>query len=141
MRWWHIEALALIERDVFGAEAWSPAMFWSELAAGHHYLVAVEDGEVGGYAGLALAGDEAWINNVAVVPAHRRRRIGARLVEALLAEAVRRGAERVALEVAVDNAPAQRLYDSYGFEQIGVRKGYYQATGTDALVMIKELSP
>lgn len=140
MRWWHIEALGPIEREVFAAEAWSPAMFWSELAAGHHYLVAVEDGELAGYAGLAVNGDEAWINNIAVVPARRGHGLGRRMVGDLLDEARRRGAATVALEVAVDNGPAQRLYDSYGFEQIGVRRGYYQATGTDALVMIKELS-
>ncbi|WP_285662933.1 ribosomal protein S18-alanine N-acetyltransferase [Actinorhabdospora filicis] len=140
MRWWHIEALEPIEREVFAAEAWSPAMFWSELAAGHHYLVAVEDGELAGYAGLAVTGDEAWINNIAVVPLRRGHGLGRRMVGDLLDEARRRGAATVALEVAVDNAPAQRLYDSYGFEQIGVRRGYYQATGTDALVMIKELS-
>lgn len=140
MRWWHIEALVPIEREVFAGEAWSAGMFWSELAAGHHYLVALEDGEIAGYAGLSVTGDDAWINNVAVVPAQRGKGLGRRLVGDLLDEAARRGAATVALEVAVDNAPAQRLYDSYGFEQIGVRRGYYQATGADALVMIKEIS-
>lgn len=144
MRWWHIDDLLPIEREVFGAEAWSPAMFWSELAAGHHYLIALDDSAdppaVAAYGGLAVTGDDAWINNIAVVPAYRRRRLASRIVDALLTEARDRGARQVALEVAVDNAPAQRLYDSYGFEQIGLRRGYYQSTGTDALVMIKELS-
>ena len=57
----------------------------------------------------------------------------------LLAEATRRGVRRVLLEVAVDNAPAQRLYATYGFEPVGVRRGYYQPSNTDALVMQVEL--
>jgi ribosomal-protein-alanine N-acetyltransferase len=42
------------------------------------------------------------------------------------------------LEVAVDNGPAQRLYAEYGFETVGVRRGYYQPTNTDALVMRRD---
>ncbi|HEX2772082.1 MAG TPA: GNAT family N-acetyltransferase, partial [Micromonosporaceae bacterium] len=57
------------------------------------------------------------------------------LLEALLAEAGRREARSVLLEVAADNAPAQKLYAAYGFEPIGVRRGYYQSSNTDALVM------
>jgi ribosomal-protein-alanine N-acetyltransferase len=40
--------------------------------------------------------------------------------------------------VAVDNAPAQRLYDAYGFVGVGVRQGYYQPSNTDALVMRRD---
>lgn len=142
MRWWHIAAIMLIEDELFGAEQWSPAMFWSELAAGHHYLVAVDaDEAVLGYAGLAVSPpDEAWIQNVGVRRAAQRRGIGRRLLEALLAEAERRGIRKILLEVAVDNGPAQRLYAQYGFEGVGVRKGYYQPSNTDALVMLRERS-
>ena len=62
-------------------------------------------------------------------------RIGAQLLDALVAEAVRRGCTDVFLEVRVDNDRAQRLYRSRGFTQIGIRRGYYQPSGTDALVM------
>lgn len=68
-------------------------------------------------------------------PDAHRRGIGRLLLEALLAEAARRGARSTLLEVAADNAPAQRLYATYGFEPIGVRRGYYQPSNTDALVM------
>jgi [ribosomal protein S18]-alanine N-acetyltransferase len=142
MRWWHIEELLPIEDELFGAEQWSAAMFWNELAAGHHYLVAVEDGEVIGYGGLAAGGTgppaEAWIQNIGVRREAQRRGIGRALLEALLAEARRRGATEVLLEVAVDNAPAQKLYANYGFEPVGIRRGYYQPTNTDALVMLRE---
>ncbi|MFI7428602.1 ribosomal protein S18-alanine N-acetyltransferase [Micromonospora sp. NPDC049836] len=136
-RWWHIEQVLPIEADAFGADQWSPAMFWNELANGHFYRVAVDDdGTVLGYAGLTVAlPDEAWVQTIAVRRDVQRRGIGRRLLEALLAEAARLGARSTLLEVAADNAPAQRLYATYGFEPIGVRRGYYQSSNTDALVM------
>lgn len=136
-RWWHIPEVLTIENDLFGAEQWSAAMFWNELANGHCYLVALDEaGAVVGYAGLAVAPpDEAWVQNIAVRRDAQRRGIGRVLLEALLAEAARQGTRCVLLEVAVDNAPAQRLYAAYGFEPIGVRRGYYQPSNTDALVM------
>ncbi|MFE9653738.1 ribosomal protein S18-alanine N-acetyltransferase [Micromonospora sp. NPDC006431] len=136
-RWWHIDQVLPLEADLFGAEQWSPAMFWNELANGHFYLVATDpDGTVLGYAGLLVAPpDEAWVQNIAVRRDAQRRGIGRALLEALLAEAARRGVRSTLLEVAADNAPAQRLYATYGFEPIGVRRGYYQPSNTDALVM------
>lgn len=136
-RWWHIDQVLPIEADLFGAEQWSPAMFWNELASRHHYLVATDDdGSVLGYAGLAVAPpDEAWVQNIAVRRDAQRQGIGRLLLEALLAEAARRGIRSTLLEVAADNAPAQRMYAMYGFEPIGVRRGYYQPSNTDALVM------
>ncbi len=157
-RWWHIDAVLPIEADLFGVEQWSAAMFWNELANRHHYLVATDSGPAGvtgsgaggraetlrpdrgggvlGYAGLAVAGpDEAWVQNIAVRRDAQRRGVGRALLEALLAEADARGARDVLLEVAVDNAPAQKLYAGYDFEPVGIRRGYYQPTNTDALVM------
>ncbi|MEU8388989.1 ribosomal protein S18-alanine N-acetyltransferase [Micromonospora sp. NPDC048842] len=142
-RWWHIDYVLPIEADLFGAEKWSPAMFWSELANGHHYRVAVDaDGSVLGYAGLAgVPPDEVWVQNIAVRRDAQRRGVGRALLEELLAEAVRRDARSTLLEVAVDNAAAQRLYATYGFEPIGVRRGYYQPSNTDALVMRRDAEP
>jgi [ribosomal protein S18]-alanine N-acetyltransferase len=154
LRWWHIDALAPIEADLFGAERWSAAMFWNELANGHYYVVALESersgspgeapgagmfgGEVVGYAGLSVGAGEGWVQNVAVRRDRQRRGIGRALLEALLAEADRRQVKAVLLEVAVDNRPAQKLYDSYGFAPVGVRRGYYQPSNTDALVMRRD---
>ena len=136
LRWWQIDELLPIEKDLFGVEQWSAGMFWNELAAGHPYVAAVQDGEVIGYAGLVVAPpDEAWVNNMAVRRDHQRHGIGRALLEELLAIARRSGARHTLLEVAADNLPAQALYDSYGFEVIGLRKNYYQASGMDALVM------
>ncbi|MER7439715.1 ribosomal protein S18-alanine N-acetyltransferase [Micromonospora avicenniae] len=135
-RWWHIDGALPIEADLFGAEQWSAAMFWNELANGHYYRVATDDGELLGYAGLTVVPpDEAWVQNIAVRRDVQRRGIGRLLLEDLLAQAARLGARRTLLEVAADNAPAQRLYAMYGFEPVGIRRGYYQSSNTDALVM------
>ncbi|TDB99937.1 ribosomal-protein-alanine N-acetyltransferase [Micromonospora fluostatini] len=136
-RWWHVDEVLPIEADLFGAEQWSAGMFWNELANGHFYLVATgPDGGLLGYAGLTVTPpDEAWVQNIAVRRSAQRRGVGRLLLEGLLAEAARRGARSTLLEVAADNAPAQRLYAEYGFEPIGVRRGYYQPSNTDALVM------
>ena len=138
MRWWHIEALEPIEAQLFGDDRWSAAMFWNELANGHFYLVARDGDDVVGYAGLTVSDTEAWVQNIAVRADRQREGIGGTLFEALLAEADRRGARAVLLEVAVDNRAAQHLYDRYGFEAVGVRRGYYQPSNTDAVVMRRD---
>lgn len=140
LRWWQIEELLPIEKELFGAEAWTAPMFWNELAQGHHYLVATDDeGSVLGYAGLAIGQGEAWINNIAVRREMQRRGIGRALLDALFEQARRHRVTQVLLEVASDNVAAQQMYGRYGFEVVGVRRGYYQPSNTDALVMQMEL--
>ncbi len=141
LRWFHLDQVLAIEADLFGPEQWTPAMFWNELANGHHYIAAMEDGSVVGYAGIAIVRPEAWVNNIAVRRDHQRTGIGRLLLDALLAYARSRGTTHTLLEVAADNGPAQRMYDRYGFEVVGVRKGYYQPSNTDALVMRRDEHP
>ena len=140
LRWWHIEELLPIEADLFGVEQWSAGMFWNELANGHHYLVALDgDGSVLGYAGVSFTPPyEAWVQNIGVRRDRQRHGFGRTLLEALLAEARRHRVRQVLLEVAVDNRAAQKLYARYGFEPVGIRRGYYQPSNTDALVMLRE---
>jgi ribosomal-protein-alanine N-acetyltransferase len=141
MRWWHIAELMPIEADLFGAEQWSAAMFWNELANGYYYRVVLDEaGTVAGYGGLAVLGpDESWVQNLAVRRDRQRRGTGRALLRDLLTEADRRRVDRVLLEVAVDNPAAQALYCAHGFETIGIRKGYYQPSNTDALVMARDI--
>jgi ribosomal-protein-alanine N-acetyltransferase len=127
-----------LEHALFGEEAWSELMLHGELAqqpASRHYLVAEDAGAIVGYAGLLAAGTQADVLTLAVAADHWGRGIGSALLEALLAEAARRGCTEVFLEVRIDNVRAQQLYRRYDFVQIGVRKGYYQPSGADALVM------
>jgi len=143
LRWWHLEDVARLEMEIFGADGWSPELFWSELAqsALRYYLVAERAGRIVGYAGLAAWAGESWVQTVAVAEEVRGLGIGRRLMNALLSEARRRAARTCALEVRADNAVAQQLYASLGFRRIGIRRGYYQPSGADALVLQADIEP
>ena len=137
-----LEAVLGLELSSFGEEAWSRRMLEAELAAqpgSRYYLIAADDGVITGYAGLLVASTQADVLTLAVAADRWGQGIGAALLEALLAEAERRGCTEVFLEVRTDNDRAQRLYRSHGFVQIGIRKGYYQPSGADALVMRRDL--
>ncbi|WP_305786175.1 ribosomal protein S18-alanine N-acetyltransferase [Symbioplanes lichenis] len=135
-RWWHIAEVLPIEEDLFGAEKWSAAMFWNELAQRNYYVVATDGASLLGYAGLNVVDEqESWVQNIAVRREAQKRGIGRLLLEDLIERAGRR---KVLLEVAVDNAPAQHLYATYDFEPVGIRRGYYQPSNTDALVMMRD---
>lgn len=138
MRWWHVEPLLPLERELFGDEPWTARTFWSELGqvGTRHYLVALQDRDVVGYAGLCDYPDEAFVQTMAVASPAQGRGLGARLLEALLSEASRRGHRVTSLEVRADNTPAQRLYAAHGFQRVGVRRGYYTG-GIDAWVLTR----
>jgi [ribosomal protein S18]-alanine N-acetyltransferase len=115
---------------------WSAATFERELAREDRcYRVIVEDDVVAGYAGLSTGAGEAHVLTVAVAPDRRRRGHGGRLVATLLEEAVARGVGSVTLEVRRSDTAAQRLYRRAGFEEAGVRPGYYQDDGEAAVIM------
>ena len=137
MRWWHVPPVLALEQELFAEEPWSAAAFWNELAEtdSRHYVVALDGEDVLGYAGLAVFGDEAHVLTIGVTGSAQGRGIGADLLRDLLAAA---GPRRVLLDVRVDNAVAQRLYGRHGFVPVGRRRGYYQPSGTDALVMARE---
>ena len=146
-----LPAVLDLEHDLFPEDAWTREMFDSELHGGpsdRYYLVAEEDGRVVGYAGLLAPasrrarpgpGGQADVLTMAVASSHWGQGIGSALLEALLAEAVARGCAEVFLEVRVDNPRAQQLYRRHGFAGVGLRRGYYQPSGTDALVMRRPL--
>ncbi len=90
---------------------------------------------VAGYIGCLYAADEGDITNVSVDSARRRKGIGKCLVQALLAEARKRGCRRIFLEVRQSNDAAGRLYQDCGFVRVGVRKNYYTKPQEDALLM------
>ncbi|WP_461023036.1 ribosomal protein S18-alanine N-acetyltransferase [Thalassiella azotivora] len=143
LRWWDVEPVLPLERELFGDWAWSAETFWSELAApARWYVAAVAPAPPGhggerllGYAGLAAPGTEADVQTVAVAPGAQGTGVGALLLGALLDEAARRGCTAVLLEVRADNAPAIRLYERHGFERIAVRRRYYQPGDVDAHIM------
>jgi [ribosomal protein S18]-alanine N-acetyltransferase len=79
------------------------------------------------------------VQTIAVKRERQGEGIGALMLTALVEEARRRDEPMVGLEVRADNVVAQRLYERFGFEQVGVRKGYYQPSNTDAVLMVLNL--
>jgi ribosomal-protein-alanine N-acetyltransferase len=140
MRWWDVDPLLPMERELFGPSAWTAETFWSELAhpETRWYVVAAlasAPERAIGYAGLLAPGAEADVQTIAVAPAVQGRGVGRVLLNALIAEAARRSATSLLLEVRADNAPAVALYTARGFERIAVRRRYYQPEDVDAWVM------
>ena len=138
-----IDDVVKIDQEVFGAEAWTAQMLVSELEqqpASRYYLVARIDGQVVGYGGLLGAGDQSDVVTLAVTIRHWGQGIGSALLKALMSEASRRGCGEIFLEVRTDNNRAQDLYRRHGFTAIGIRRGYYQPSGADALVMRRDLA-
>ena len=99
------------------------------------YLVAEQAGEILGYVGTWMIYGESHITNVAVSPNHRRQHVGSLLIETLIQTMKNVGITSHTLEVRENNAAAQKLYAKYGFEAAGKRKGYYDDTGEDAIIM------
>ena len=146
LRWWEIEEVLEVEHELFGDESWSAALFWSELAQrDSRWFVVDRDGPTGpvlAYAGLSVAPDESWVQTLGVAAVAQGRGKGRALLRAMLREAALRGSDRAMLEVRADNPVAMGLYLDHGFTQVAVRRGYYQPSGTDAVIMsLDDLTP
>ena len=142
-----LEDVLALEHELFPGDPWTAKMFAQEVAQppeSRLYLVAEADAgghAMAGYAGMMFApdGSGADVLTIAVAPAHWGSGIGSALLAALIQAARDRRCAEVFLEVRADNPRAHGLYLRRGFEEIGVRRGYYQPSGTDAIVMRKEL--
>ena len=158
-----VDVLAL-EHELFPDDPWTPQMFADEVVLppeSRLYLVAeagAGDGGVAernivsgpnraagpvmaGYAGMLFVpgGSQADVLTIAVRASHWGQGIGSVLLDTLIQAAFERGCGEVFLEVRADNPRAHGLYRRRGFEEIGVRRGYYQPSGADAIVMRKDL--
>lgn len=140
MRFPDIPEICEIEQESFTAP-WSEQAFGNELTHNHfaHYVVMEHEGRIIGYAGMWIIIDEAHVTNIAVREGYRGRKLGERLFAELAMKAYRLGAQRMTLEVRVSNAVAQRLYEKFGFQEAGLRKGYYSDNNEDALIMWADL--
>ena len=137
-----VDAVHAIETAVF-ARPWKREDFVKEMTANAcaRYLVAVEAGEIIGFAGAWIVLDEAHITNIAVLPPFRGRGIGRALTKALLQYAANLGVVYATLEVRRSNETAKNLYKSLGFEYAGVRKRYYEDNGEDAFIFCCQHMP
>ena len=128
-----------IERASF-PYPWSETFFHQELKAScARALLALAGEEAVGYVIYWLVSGEIDIHNLAVHPGCRRRGVARALLLSVIGDARERGAGRITLEVRKSNIAAQRLYQSMGFAEQGVRKGYYSDDGEDALAMALDL--
>jgi ribosomal-protein-alanine N-acetyltransferase len=136
-----VPAIARLEGESFGSDAWSEALIRQEInAPARTYAVEIDSsGMLCGYAGYWYDGDDAELMTIAVSKAYQRRGIASALLGYLLSEARHQGARRMLLEVRVDNSPALDLYVGFGFERIGLRKRYYQPEGIDAYTMALDI--
>ncbi len=139
MRRRHLPAVLRIEGKVY-PRPWSAGLFLSELAqkSSRAYFVARHANRVVGYAGVMVLGDEGHVTNIAVDPGFHRHKIGTRLMIALVEASRERKVRSMTLEVRRANAGAQAMYRRFGFQTVGVRKGYYVETGEDAYIMWAE---
>ena len=138
----HLEELERLERICF-SRPWSKKMLAEELenqcAA---FLVAEEplSAKVLGYAGLLVVADEGYITNVAVFPDYRRQGIAAQLIDVFCQFAQGNRLAFLTLEVRPSNTAAIELYHSFGFEQAGRRKNYYDLPKEDALILTRNFA-
>ena len=135
----HIPQIAALERECFSTP-WTENMLEDALFDSQaSFIVAeAEDGSILGYAGLHVIVDEGYIDNIAVEEAARRHGVASALLDVYC----RFGAVNLAfltLEVRKSNLPAIALYEKFGFQQAGLRPGYYQRPREDAVIMTREL--
>jgi len=128
----------VVESERLGyAFPWSEGIFRDCIRAGYHCRVMEVDQQFAAYAVLSAGAGEAHVLNVCVRPEYRFRGLGRRMMEHLFDVARASGADDLFLEVRPSNVTAVRLYESLGLQQVGLRRGYYQAEQgrEDAIVM------
>lgn len=130
-----IPQVVQLENEIF-SRPWSEESFWTAMDNPDNLYYVAKCGEgVVGYVGIWGMPPEGEVCNVAVSPGYRGRHIGKKLMEAGLEQALKKGITRLFLEVRASNTAAKNLYKSLGFQETGVRRGYYHGPAEDALLM------
>ncbi len=116
---------------------WSEGIFRDCLRVGYVCRVLSFGGRVIGYGVMSVGAGEAHVLNLCVADGYRCRGLGRRMLTYLLERGAAAGMSEAFLEVRPSNTAAIRLYQAIGFEQVGMRRGYYQAVGgrEDAAVL------
>jgi ribosomal-protein-alanine N-acetyltransferase len=122
-----VPVVAAIERSAYQFP-WSEGIFRDCLRVGYVCRVVDVDGDLGGYGIMSVGAGEAHILNVCIRDEYRSRGYARKILSYLLERARAAGMHEAFLEVRPSNVAAARLYHSLGFEQVGIRRGYYQAT-------------
>ena len=135
----HLEELERLEKICF-SRPWSRKMLAEELENQCAAFLVAEDpasGAVLGYAGVLVMADEGYITNVAVFPEYRRQGIAAQIIKVFCDFAQGNHLAFLTLEVRPTNKAAIELYRSFGFEEVGRRKNYYDLPKEDALILTR----
>lgn len=127
-----LNELANLHKLCFPHKPWTADDF-SDLKKSGCEIIASQNG----FVVYRVTLDEAEIITIGVHPDARNTGIASAMVGIVLGELKKSGVKTVFLEVATDNTPARRLYETNGFVQIGVRPKYYD--GVDAILMKKDL--
>ncbi|MFD1708532.1 ribosomal protein S18-alanine N-acetyltransferase [Siminovitchia sediminis] len=116
---------------------WPEEAFYNDIAHNRFasYVFIEVDGVKAGYCGVWIILDEAHITNIAVLPEYRGRKLGEKLLCKMMELAKEAGAKTMTLEVRVSNHVAKSLYKKLGFQDGGIRRGYYTDNHEDAQVM------
>jgi ribosomal-protein-alanine N-acetyltransferase len=131
-----LDAVLAIERAAF-SHPWTPGIFRDALTSYECWVMFEADRQVG-HGVIDLILDEAHLLNITVAPERQGRGLGLALLTHLMNRSRERGGRECFLEVRASNHSAYRLYERYGFNEIGRRRNYYPAPGggsEDALVM------
>ena len=131
-----VAAVAALERACY-AFPWSEGIFRDCVRVGYVCRVAVLGEALVAYSVMSIGAGEAHILNLCVSGDFRCRGVGRRMLLFMLERAIGAGMAEAFLEVRPSNTTAIRLYQSLGFDQVGTRRGYYQAVGgrEDAVVL------
>lgn len=136
-----INQAARIEKECFSLP-WSEKSFQDSISREDTLFLVCEDTcpqsnapVITGYIGMYLSFDEANITNVAVHPSYRKMGYANALVTTAKTKAKEHQIEKIFLEVRVSNAPAIALYQKMGFENLGIRKNFYDHPKEDAYIM------
>ena len=135
-----IEQVTVIEEEAYGRHHWTKSSFYDEMSnnLAKYYTVKTSSGELVGYAGTWHIMDEGHITTIAVKKDYQRKHIGEAIIHRIIEDCYREGVKYLTLEVRESNFPAIKLYEKYGFQSLGTRKGYYQDNNENALIMWTE---
>ncbi len=135
-----VEAVVEIEAEAYGKHHWAKSSFYDEMSnnLAKYYSAKTLSGELVGYAGTWHIIDEGHITTIAVKKEYLRNHIGEAIIQKIIEDCYKNNIKYLTLEVRVSNIPAIKLYEKYGFQSLGTRKGYYQDNNEDALIMWTE---
>ena len=120
---------------------WTEGIFRDCIRVGYSCVVLEDEGDIIAYGVMSVAAGEAHVFNVAVDINHRNQGLGRKVMQYLMKDARSRKAQSLFLEVRPSNIAAVNLYDSLGFNQVGIRKDYYPHPDgrEDALIFAMDL--